>query len=82
MQLSAVWPGQSVSITTPVYPDQSISGKVTSVAPSVDPKTQEASVRVTPDATQRQLRMYPGLQVLVTFRGVDDRVAQEVGGAP
>jgi multidrug resistance efflux pump len=79
-QLRALQIGQPVRITTPTYPDQTFTGKVTNVAPAVDPKTQTGAVRITPDDPQHDLKIFPGTQVLVTF-AAGSTEAKETGGA-
>jgi len=48
--------GQSATITADALPGKTIPGKVTSIAPTVDPKTHTVLVKVTPNSTDSGLK--------------------------
>jgi multidrug efflux pump subunit AcrA (membrane-fusion protein) len=66
-QLTRVQLGQTVQIDLAAYPDQTLYGTVSAVAPAVDPKTRTASVRIDPTDAQSQPRLYPGMQAMLTI---------------
>jgi len=68
-QVNAIRTGAAVRISLPAFPDQTFTGTVSTVAPSVDSKTQTAAVHITPDDPGHVLKMYPGMQALVVFGG-------------
>jgi HlyD family secretion protein len=67
VQLGKVQPGQTVQIELAAYPSQILTGRVTAVAPAVDPKTRTANVRIEPNEGQGQSRLYPGMQAMLTI---------------
>ncbi len=58
-RLSQLKPGLSAALTVPAYPGQTFSGKVTSIAPSADPKSHTFSMTLTPDDSGGKLK--PGM---------------------
>jgi HlyD family secretion protein len=48
-QASALHPGDAATVTSDALPGKSIPGKVTSIAPAVDPQARTVQVKVTPD---------------------------------
>jgi HlyD family secretion protein len=64
-QLGSVSKGQSVSVQVPAYPDQTFTGKVSTIAPGVDQKTRTASVRIQPQDDGGKLK--PGMLAQVSI---------------
>ena len=63
--LGAIHVTQPVTLQVSAYPNLMFEGTVGAVAPTVDPKTHTASVRIDPVDTQHLLR--PGMLAMITF---------------
>jgi RND family efflux transporter MFP subunit len=57
--------GSAAAMTTPAYPDLTLRGRVSYIAPRVDPQTRTAKVRVEVPNPEGRLRL--GMYVTVTF---------------
>jgi RND family efflux transporter MFP subunit len=55
-QLGQVAEGQAVQLDVPAYPGQSFVGQLKSIAPTLDPKSRTAAVRIEPQDTSGKLR--------------------------
>ena len=55
-QLGKVAEGQQVNLQVAAYPDETFNGTVASIAPTIDPKSRTASVKVVPTDEQYKLR--------------------------
>jgi RND family efflux transporter MFP subunit len=59
-QLTKVQAGQAAQISVSAYPGQTFNGKVTLIAPTVDPKSRTAQVKIQPDA-DAAAKLRPGM---------------------
>src|SRR5207244_2294046 len=55
-QLGKVVEGQTVALQVPAYPGETFRGSVRAIAPTIDPKSRTASVRVAPVDPEARLR--------------------------
>jgi len=69
-RLAALRPGQSVTLELPAYPGVAFSGRVTSIAPTGDPRAHTFDVTVVPNGSDDRLR--PGM-----FADVEVTVAEK-----
>jgi membrane fusion protein (multidrug efflux system) len=69
-QLAAIKVGQTVNLTTDIYPDKSFAGKITAIDPAVSVDTRNVQVRATLKNPERKL--LPGM-----FARVDIEVGTE-----
>jgi RND family efflux transporter MFP subunit len=65
-RLGQVAPGQSVQLEVAAFPNQPFSGAITSIAPTLDPKTRTAEVRIQPHDSTNRLRagMFAHLEIV------------------
>jgi HlyD family secretion protein len=59
-QLGRLQPGETANITVPAYPGQTLTGKVTVVAPTVDQKSRTGIVRIVPQG-DAVAKLKPGM---------------------
>lgn len=62
--LSEVKLGQTISLTTPAYPDETFTGTVNFISPSIDPSTRTLALEAVVDNTDN--RLSPGASVRLT----------------
>src|SRR5206468_1835940 len=69
-QLGQVAEGQSVQLQVPAFPSQTFTGKVKSIAPTVDSKSRTAAVRVEPKDDSSKLRagMFARLSIITAAK--------------
>jgi Cu(I)/Ag(I) efflux system membrane fusion protein len=69
-QLGQVAEGQSVQLQVPAFPNQTFTGVVKTIAPTVDSKSRTAAVRIEPKDTSSQLRsgMFARLNIITAAR--------------
>ena len=65
-QLGQVAEGQSVQLAVPAFPQQTFTGSVKSIAPTVDSKSRTAAVRIEPkdDASKLRAGMFAQLSIV------------------
>ena len=65
-QLGQVAEGQSVQLTVPAFPQQTFTGSVKSIAPTVDSKSRTAAVRIEPkdDGSKLRAGMFAQLSIV------------------
>jgi RND family efflux transporter MFP subunit len=65
-QLGQVAEGQSVQLSVPAFPQQTFTGAVKSIAPTVDSKSRTAAVRIEPkdDASKLRAGMFAQLSIV------------------
>src|SRR5438874_4006117 len=63
--------GQRVNLQVAAYPDETFSGTVSTIAPTIDPKSRTASVKVVPSDEFGKLRsgMLARLNIVTATRG-------------
>jgi HlyD family secretion protein len=68
--LAQVALGQSVQLTVPAFPDQTFTGTVSSIAPTIDPKSRTATVHIQTGDASSQLRggMFATLNIITADR--------------
>jgi RND family efflux transporter MFP subunit len=69
-QLGQIAEGQSVQLQVPAFPSQTFTGKVKSIAPTVDSKSRTAAVRVEPkdDANKLRAGMFARLSIITAAK--------------
>jgi RND family efflux transporter MFP subunit len=86
-QLGQVAEGQGVQLQVPAYPSETFHGTVKSIAPTIDPRSRTAAVRVEPnDDALGKLRagMFARLTIVTTSKPdalLVPREAVQIGGA-
>jgi HlyD family secretion protein len=68
--LAQVAVGQVVQLTVPAFPSQTFGGTVSSIAPTIDPKSRTAAVHIQTDDASGQLRggMFATLNIITADR--------------
>lgn len=69
-RLGEVAPGEEASISVPAYPGATFSGTVREVAPTLDPRTRTAAVKIAPQDPEHKLKPGMSAQVTITTKSV------------